>query len=836
MIARGLVPFFVLIPLTGLLRAAPSDPAIGTLQPGVKFTQLATHPDLVTPTGIDVDVEGRIWVVASHTHFRPDNYQGPVNDEVLVFEPDGAKRRVFYRKTQATMDLELGPDGWVYLAERDRVLRVRDADGDGVGDIEETIATLETEETYPHNGLAGLACHPDGGLVFSLGENYWKKWALRGPDDHKIQGSGEGGVFRCEWDGTKLRRIARGFWNPFGVCVRSDGEIFVAENDPGERPPCRLLHVVEGGDYGYQRLYGNSVEHPFVAWNGELPGTLPMIAATGEAPCGIQPLGGGLLVPSWSDNRIDFFSLHPKGASFTATRTPLVEGSEFFRPTCIAPGPNGTFYLTDWVSSSYTLHGQGRIWKLEIDAERAGWLQPRAIPRAGPPLNLARWLRVGDRFMALQQLLALARGDDPFLAQAARTELARRAATWRKSMVKRWPPEDRLTAALVRRQAEPADESWARFALRDEDESVRIEALRWISESRMTAFQGAVDQLLSQPDLSYRLFTAALATRNILAGQARLGITDATMLLRRVNDSEGAPALRAFALRLLPARHPELSQARLKELLALKNDALSFEVVRTLLGRPRRESLGLLQSLMDDATLSDRTRAEIIPALPVDDLLTWARSGRKTLREEALRTLRRRPLNDRERKVLKAIADSHSSSADLAQFALDPGKIQAGLPAPTATVAWQKVLAAIPGPADPEAGRRVFHYSLGRCATCHRHAGRGGRFGPDLTRIGDRGDPKSVLESILQPAREVSPQYHPWKLTLANGETFAGYVERKHRGTEIYRGEQGVRQFKPSEIVKREQVEETLMPALHPLLAPRELRDLLAFLGAEEPE
>ena len=114
----------------------PTDlnPQIETLQPGVKMTLLAEHPDLVTPTGIDVDEKGRIWLAASHTHHRPEGYDGPQHDEILVFDADGKNRRVFYNKTDATMHVECGPEGWIYLAERDRILRVKDSDGDGILD------------------------------------------------------------------------------------------------------------------------------------------------------------------------------------------------------------------------------------------------------------------------------------------------------------------------------------------------------------------------------------------------------------------------------------------------------------------------------------------------------------------------------------------------------------------------------------------------------------------------------------------------------------------------------------------------------------------------------
>ncbi|MBU6180915.1 MAG: hypothetical protein KGR69_14715, partial [Verrucomicrobia bacterium] len=67
-------------------------PGIGILAPGVELTLLAEHPDLVTPTGIDVDDGGRIFTIACHTHFRPEGYVGPEHDEVLVFDADGKHR------------------------------------------------------------------------------------------------------------------------------------------------------------------------------------------------------------------------------------------------------------------------------------------------------------------------------------------------------------------------------------------------------------------------------------------------------------------------------------------------------------------------------------------------------------------------------------------------------------------------------------------------------------------------------------------------------------------------------------------------------------------------
>jgi putative heme-binding domain-containing protein len=106
--------------------------------------------------------------------------------------------------------------------------------------------------------------------------------------------------------------------------------------------------------------------------------------------------------------------------------------------------------------------------------------------------------------------------------------------------------------------------------------------------------------------------------------------------------------------------------------------------------------------------------------------------------------------------------------------------------------------------------------------------------GPDLTAVGARKDRAWLLESILQPGKEVPPQFHPWSLTLKDGSTFLGYLLRKggRSGKEFYREITGKeRAILKSEIVGREQLEISLMPpGLVSRLTARELRDLIAFL------
>ena len=294
------------------------------------------------------------------------------------------------------MGIAVHPDGSVYLATRNEILRLRDTKGDGKADEVRRIAFLETKGDYPHNGLAGLAFDSQGNLYFGMGENIGFDYKLIGADGTTHKGGGEGGnIFWCTADGKKLRRVATGFWNPFGICRDIFGRLFAVDNDPDAMPPCRLVHVVEGGDYGYQFRYGRSGRHPFQAWDGQLPGTLPMVSGVGEAPCQVlsyesdglpAKYRGSLLVASWADHRIERYALKERGASVAAERLPFVQGGKDFRPVGIAVAPDGSLFVSDWVKSDYTLHGKGAIWHVhsnrELPKQRAKLGTPRRSAQA----------------------------------------------------------------------------------------------------------------------------------------------------------------------------------------------------------------------------------------------------------------------------------------------------------------------------------------------------------------------------------------------------------------------------------------------------------------------
>jgi len=794
-----------------------TDPSVRTLQPGVKVTLLTEHPDLATPTGIATDKQGDVWLIACHTHFRPATYEGPEFDEVLVFDSQGKNRRVFYNRTKTTMQILLGSDGWVYLAQRDRILRVKDRDGDGRGDTEETVAVLETLADYPHNGLSGMAWHNDGGLIFSLGENFGKDWTLRGSDGRQLAGRGEGGVFHCSVEGKGLRRIAHGFWNPFGLWMRDDGILLAAENDPGSRPPCRLLHVVEGGDYGFQYVYGSAPVHPFVAWNGELRGTLGMIHPCGEGPCSVVELGGGVMVPSWSNHCIDYFPLKWSGATLVSEKIELLRGSDMFRPVAMVRADDRTFYYTDWVSPSYELHGMGRLWKMEIDPDAAPWIQREREPwteQARLAEKLRRRAFDAANTPSLDELVGWIQGSDPFLADAAQSYLGDLAKGWTIEEFQALPRDQKLWVLVSLRKSSWNNPKWVQAVWSDRDPDIRFESLRWIADAVWREWQDEVEELLREPNLDYRLFEAAVATLNTLQGNPSAGVTDPKLIVAKVLDDAAPSRIRAYALRLAPPEHESLTPAVLRKLLSVPDDLLQTEVVRTLALKRTDEARRELASLLQREGFSDSIRLEAIAGL-VGSVDAEQQSLLKTISETG--TL---PLQREARRVIRL--SSPAVSEDATKRANDRSDVEL----------WFSRLESMPGRGDPEAGRRIFFQSTGSsCAQCHRHDGRGNVVGPDLSLIARQGDSRSLLHSIVTPNRDVAPQFYCTLLELSDDTQFTGILLRSS-STEVYRNNFGQEvTFQKKDIVNRRELRTSLMPT--GLLDPftdEEVRDLLAFL------
>jgi putative heme-binding domain-containing protein len=80
----------------------------------------------------------------------------------------------------------------------------------------------------------------------------------------------------------------------------------------------------------------------------------------------------------------------------------------------------------------------------------------------------------------------------------------------------------------------------------------------------------------------------------------------------------------------------------------------------------------------------------------------------------------------------------------------------------------------LPGDRNFKNGRQMF--GAGSCYVCHRFNGEGGAVGPDLTAAGGKFGAHDLLESIIEPGKEISDQYGASNFNLKDGTKLSGRI------------------------------------------------------------
>ncbi|MFM8335787.1 MAG: HEAT repeat domain-containing protein, partial [Opitutaceae bacterium] len=119
-----------------------------------------------------------------------------------------------------------------------------------------------------------------------------------------------------------------------------------------------------------------------------------------------------------------------------------------------------------------------------------------------------------------------------------------------------------------------------------------------------------------------------------------------------------------------------------------------------------------------------------------------------------------------------------------------------------------------------------------RCAVCHRHAGVGLPFGPDLGG-GASGGKERLLASIVDPNREVAPEFFLHAVDLKDGGTVAGIVKNETGTTLTLLQVGGVeRTIARASIARRHTQRQSLMPeGLEGGLNLQDMADLIEFIA-----
>ncbi|HYT88426.1 MAG TPA: PVC-type heme-binding CxxCH protein [Gemmataceae bacterium] len=334
----------------------------------------------------------------------------------------------------------------------------------------------------------------------------------------------------------------------------------------------------------------------------------------------------------------------------------------------------------------------------------------------------------------------------------------------------------------------PAWVSAAGKALGDEDERVVRQAIAAVRAARVADFDARLLKLASDARRSEEVRVAAIA-----AAAPRLSPLpeSALSLLLKQLGKDTPPLLRlAAAEALASARLDERSLERLTEAVAAAGP-LELPGLLAAYERPAGAAIG-------KRLLAALAKAPGLPNLTPEALQRVLRGYPPEVQSAAAPLLKR------------LASDSEQQRQRLAE--LEP-TLNGG---------------------NAERGRQVFLDHRATCAACHSVEGRGGRIGPDLSKIGSVRNRRDLLEAIVFPSASFARGYEPYTVALRDGRVFVGILGRETaEAVYLITAERAEVRLPRPEVESIVPGRVSIMPqGLDTLLSRQELADLIAFLEA----
>jgi len=128
-----------------------------------------------------------------------------------------------------------------------------------------------------------------------------------------------------------------------------------------------------------------------------------------------------------------------------------------------------------------------------------------------------------------------------------------------------------------------------------------------------------------------------------------------------------------------------------------------------------------------------------------------------------------------------------------------------------------------------ENGARIFQAN---CERCHLVNGKGGRLGPDLSRIGAARSPSAIAGKIRDPHRNIAPGFQPVTVVMADGTRVAALRKNEDAfSIQVMDMSQRIQGYSKSSLREIVVEQRSPMPAFGPdRLNENDLVDLVAYL------
>src|SRR5262245_26748490 len=325
--------------------------------------------------------------------------------------------------------------------------------------------------------------------------------------------------------------------------------------------------------------------------------------------------------------------------------------------------------------------------------------------------------------------------------------------------------------------------------------------------------------LLNRPDEPTRI-SAIVAIES-----ARLSAA-APKLIEFIGDKERTQVERVAAVKALRVLGDKRAVDPIKSLFSGEHPAaLKAEALRTLAALDIASARTAAEKLLDQPDRTLLTEAVAV--------LATTKPGAKLIAERFLAKKLPRDFFPQVNEALNKFAEDPAFAklrADVLRggllLSLEPGQID-------------KIRNQVITKGDAKKGKELYlNTKVLACASCHRMEGVGGGVGPDLTRVWDTHTIEKLLESMVDPSKEIKEGFQAYRLTTADSTVFTG-LKVKENGDEVVIRDADGRDHR----IAKEEVDSltpsklSLMPDnVVSQLTYEQFIDLLAFLKSQKEQ
>lgn len=607
-----------------------------------------------------------------------------------------------------------------------------------------------------------------------------------------------GWVAKVSLDGKQWELITTGFRNEYGAAFNHEGDLFTYDADmewdmslPWYRPT-RVCQVLSGSEFGWRN---GSAKWP-VRWEDSVP---PVTDIGPGSPTGTQ-FGYGAKFPAkyqeayyicdWSYGKMYAVHLRPEGAGYAAEFEEFISAQPLPLTDLLVNPKDGAMYFA--IGGRKTQSGLYRVTYTGKED-----LSPQPMRLSGEAEILHTLRRRLEAFHGKQ---------DPKAVDVAWEHLGH---------------ADRLirNAARIALEHQPVA-SWKDKALAEKSPRIALTALMALCRNGQKEDQTKVIAALDKIDLAgLDLLGQTTLLRNYTLAFLRLGAP---------TDAQKQSTAARFAP-LFPHKDPGLSQDLCEMLVYLGDPSVVAKAVPLVSHAPsQEEQIGFAKSLR-------LAKAGWTPALR-EEFFKWFQRAANYTGGASFGMF----IDDIKR-------DSAAGLTEAEVAALKP--ILEAKPEPKAPTFTAKPLTFVKnwtmadlekslgvgfeGGRNFENGRNSFG-AIG-CFACHRFNFEGGAVGPDLTSVSGKFGPRDLLESILDPNKEISDQYGSMVFTMKDGTAVMGRIMNLKEDTLMVNTNMmdpnAIQSLKRGNIASIEPSKVSMMPpGLINMLKEEDILDLMAYL------